>query len=167
MVNFSIRSFRELFRLLKQKSLKEIFLGHKVVLGKAEQKLLQWIKGHPGRFRRQGGRAGRFVKLNLLHKGAGTVYLLPNKLTGHKAESLLLFEPEVKIQPGPDLYVYLSTKTAVRDSLGKIYNLGLLKGTAGGQSYVIRKNIRELQKYKSAVIYCKKFKVLFTYALLK
>ena len=161
MVKISLTTFRDLIEVLKQKTLKEIFLGKKVSLSRDEQVLLAEIKNNPKWFVKAGGREGNFIKKDIVHKGRGTVYLLPGK---HKNQSILLFDDEVKIQPGPDLYVYLSTKNNAK---ADILNLGLLKGTKGGQSYKIKKPINQLQKYKYALIYCKKFEVLFTYAPLR
>src|SRR3989344_8149951 len=159
MAEVSWKNIKELLLLLKEKSLKEIFLGNKVKLNNKEEKLLQWIKKNPLSLKKAGGRKGYFIRLGLIHKGNGNVYLLPNKLGNSDQESILLFDSKVKIQSGPDLYVYLSAEQKVKDKIGKILNLGLLKGTKGGQSYVIKQNINSLDKYQSVVVYCKKFKV--------
>lgn len=159
MVKISFITFRDLIDILKQKSLQEIFFGKKVFLSPTEKKLLLKIKKNPLWFAQASGRKGKFIKKDLLHKGKGTVYLLP---TGNK-ESILLFDEKTIIQSGPDLYVYLSTTTKNTD----ILNLGLLKGTQGGQVYKIKKSMNELSKYNYVLIYCKKFEVLFTYAALK
>lgn len=160
MAKISLIIFRDLIEVLKQKSLKEIFLGKKVSLSLDEQALLAKIKQNPEWFVKAGGRKGNFMKKDIIHKGKGTVYLLSSGRT----ESILLFDDEVKIQSGPDLYMYPSTKNNAK---ADILNLGLLKGTKGGQSYRIKKPINQLQKYKYALIYCKKFEVLFTYAPLR
>ena len=150
---------KDLILIIKTKSLKEIFLGNKVELNEEDTKLLGWVRKNPEEFVKIGGRQGEFVKRDIIHKGFGKVYLLPK---GEK--SLLLFDSNVKIQPGPDLWVYLQTG---ENAEGEILDLGLLKGTKGGQAYLVDKKIDDLKKYKSAVIYCKKFKILFTYANLK
>lgn len=167
MAKFSLSPtfIKEVFQLFRQKSLKEIFFGKKVELNKKERDLLTWIKSNPDEFKKLGGRKGTFIKIGIAHKGQGVVYLLPNKLGNMKAESVLLFDVDVKIQPGPDLYVYLSTKKG--KELGEILDLGLLRGTKGGQSYIINKSITQLQRYQSVAIYCKKFEVMFTFALLE
>ena len=57
---------------------------------------------------------------------------------------------------GPDLKVYLS-----EDINAKSYvSLGELKGNIGNQNYEIPKNT-DLSKYKYALIWCEKFRVLF------
>ncbi len=160
MVKISLSTFKDLFEVLRQKSLKEIFLGKNVSLTRKESALLIKIKNNPQWFAKVGGRKGNFIKKDIIHKGKGTIYLLSND----RKESILLFDEKVKIQSGPDLYVYLSTKNMTK---ADILNLGLLKGTKGGQSYGIKKPIDQLRKYKFVLIYCKKFDVLFTYARLR
>ena len=164
MAKFSLspKFLKEVFQIFKRKSLKEIFFGNKVSYNKKEREIIDWINNNPEKFNKV-GRKGSFIKKDIIHKGQGFVYLLPYK----KNKSILLFDDQVKIQSGPDLYVYLSTKKDLRKGLGKIINLGLLKGTKGGQSYIINNKIKDLDKYKSAVIYCKKFEELFTFATLK
>ena len=160
MAKITLNTFKDLIDVLKQKSLKEIFWGQEVSLQKKDQILLAKVKKNQKWFTKTGGRKGDFIKKDLIHKGRGTVYLLP----GEKKGSILLFDNNVKIQSGPDLYVYLSTKNTVK---ANVLDLGLLKGTKGGQSYRIKKPISRLQKYNYVLIYCKKFEVLFTYAPLR
>ncbi len=160
MVRISLTTFRDIIEILRQKSLKEIFFGEKVFLRRKEQVLLARIKNDQKWFVKSSGRKGDFIKKDLIHKGSGEVYLLPEERKG----SILLFDNKVKIRSGPDLYVYLSTKNSAK---ADILNLGLLKGTKGGQSYHIQKPISQLQKYSYALIYCKKFDVLFTSAHLR
>ncbi len=130
-----------------------------------EETILRWLKENSKEFRKSGGRQGTLVRIDPIHKGVGTVYFLPNKLGDDKTESLILFDRDTKITPGPDLWVYLSTSENVkRSGLGEYLQLILLKGTKGGQAYMVNKPITELQKYKSVVVWCKQFEVLFTYA---
>ena len=153
--------------LFRERSLKEIFFGKKVGFTAQEEKTLRWVKENGTEFKKSGGRQGIFVKIDPIHKGVGSVYLLPNKLGNDKTGSLILFDEDIKITPGPDLWIYLSTSEDVkRNGLGKNLQLILLKGTKGGQTYVVNKPIAELQKYKSVVVWCKQFEVLFTYAVL-
>ena len=163
MVKISLATLKDLFEILKTKSFKEIFFGKKVALRPQERKLLEWIKHNPQEFVKIGGRKGHIVKKDIVHKGRGTVYLLPHKDDNPK-HSILLFGNQVNIQSGPDLYVYLAT---TKKGSGKILNLGLLKGTKGGQSYIIKEPIEKLSGYNSVVVYCKKFEVQFTYAALR
>jgi len=120
----------------------------------------------PQEFKARGGRRGSFITVNLAHQGTGTVYLVPSTSDNASNQSQLLFADDVAVIPGPDLYVYLSSKVNARQGLGEYINLGLLKGTKGGQSYLINQPIEQLDKYQSAVIYCKQFAVLFTFAQL-
>ena len=60
-----------------------------------------------------------------------------------------------------------AAKIMKKKGSGKILNLGLLKGTKGGQSYIIKEPIEKLSGYNSVVVYCKKFEVQFTYAALR
>ncbi|HLD80335.1 MAG TPA: DM13 domain-containing protein [Candidatus Nanoarchaeia archaeon] len=160
MVKITLNTFRDLIEVLKQKSLKDIFFGKEVSLSRKEQQLLDQIKKDPNWFGKIGGRKGNFIKKDLIHKGTGAIYLLPR---GRK-RSILLFDNNIEIQSGPDLYVYLSTNDSAH---ADILSLGLLKGTKGGQSYYIQKPMNMLQRYKYVLIHCKKFDVLFTYAPLR
>jgi hypothetical protein len=63
---------------------------------------------------------------------------------------------------GPDLYVYLSTDKSASDFV----NLGRLKGNVGDQNYEIPDET-DLSKYKTALIWCQAFSVLFGSAELK
>lgn len=151
--------------LFRERSLKEILFGKHVALSREEQNVLQWIRGNPGAFKAAGGRTGQFVKVDLVHKGIGTVYMLPNRLGDEKRESVVLFDEDTKIIPGPDLWLYLSSNENVKkDGLGEYLQLVLIKGNKGGQAYMIKKPMSELGIYKSVVIWCKQFSVLFTFA---
>ncbi len=64
---------------------------------------------------------------------------------------------------GPDLRVYLSEIPASddgRDYGERFVDLGPLKGNRGNQNYVIPKGV-DLSKYKSAVVWCRRFTVGF------
>lgn len=166
-ISLSAKFIKETFMLFRERSLKEIFFGKKAELTVKEEMILQRLKENSEEFRKSGGRQGTFVKIDPIHKGVGGVYLLPNKLGNDKNESLILFDKDTKITPGPDLWIYLSTSEDVNGSgLGEYLKLTLLKGTKGGQTYIVNKPILELEKYKSVVVWCKQFEVLFTYAVL-
>jgi hypothetical protein len=153
--------------LFKEKSLREIFLGTKVSHTQEEHELAQRVESNFIQYRQMGSRKGDWGKVDPIHKGSGTVYLLPNLLGDQKSESLLLFPEHTKITQGPDLYVYLSPSDNPKEDYGEYLDLGLLKGNIGGQSYVIPQSIQELDKYKTVIIDCKQFSVLFTYAALE
>lgn len=166
-ISLSAKFIKETLMLFRERSLKEIFFGKKVELTAKEETILQQLKANSEEFRKSGGRQGTFVKIDPIHKGVGRVYLLPNKLGNDKTESLVLFDRDTKITAGPDLWIYLSTSEDVkRSGLGEYVQLTLLKGTKGGQTYIVNKPILELERYKSVVVWCKQFAVLFTYAVL-
>lgn len=107
---------------------------------------------------------GNFVDADFFHKGRGQAYILEYP-DGRK---ILRFENFETIN-GPDLYVYLSktgSPTGDLKSLGDFIDLGRLKGNIGDQNYELPKNIL-IDEYQNAVIWCKKFGVLFPYAVLK
>ncbi|MBI3337299.1 MAG: DM13 domain-containing protein [Candidatus Staskawiczbacteria bacterium] len=166
-ISFSHKFIKEVITLFRKKSLKEIFFGKKVDLIAREDEVIYWLKEHDEEFRKSGGRKGAFVKIDPIHKGIGMAYLLPNKLGNDKTESLILFDGDTNITVGPDLWVYLSVNEDIKkNGLGEHLRLMLLKGNQGGQTYMVNKSLAELQKYKSVVVWCKQFEVLFTYATL-
>ena len=152
--------FRDLKEILKEKSLKEIFFGKKVSLSNINKRLLKNLK-IKSYFKKLNGRKGNFKRYDFLHRGRGTAYLV--KDPKNSKGSILLLAEDLKIQPGPDLYVYLSKDKKKNKG---ILDLGLLKGTKGGQSYSIKKSIVKLKDYKSVIIHCKKFDVYFSHATL-
>jgi len=167
-LNITPAFLKDSLKLLREKGLKETVFGNTVKLEASEQELLEWIEKNPSEFKKLGGRKGNFIKIDLVHKGSGLVYLLENTLGDRAHESVVIFDNNIVIQPGPDLYIYLSTEANIKDNgLGEYLDLGLIKGTKGGQLYTIEKPVKTLQKYRSAVIYCKQFSVLFTFATLE
>lgn len=104
---------------------------------------------------------GSFVGVDLVHKGSGTARIVDQD--GKRYLRLENFE----VTNGPDLYVYLSeskTPGGTLKSLDKYISLGLLKGSAGNQTYEIPESF---QGYDTAVIWCQKFGVLFSYAVME
>lgn len=153
--------------LFWKKSFKEMLFGRRVILAETEKKALEWIHKHPDQYKEMGGRRGTFVKLDPIHKGLGTVYLLPNITESKNTQTLLIFSEDTKITNGPDLWVYLSKNIDIKkEGLGEYLDLGLIKGNKGGQLYIIEKDIAALREYRSAIIWCKQFSVLFTFATL-
>lgn len=156
---------KDSIKLLRERGLKETLFGKNVALSIQEKELLSRIKNNEQKFFSEDGRRGQFLKIDLVHKGSGYVYLMPNRMGDASKESVVFFDEDVAIQPGPDLYLYLSTNVNIKnDGLGEYLDLGLIKGTKGGQAYIITQPIAALTHYKSVVIYCKQFSVLFTYA---
>lgn len=104
---------------------------------------------------------GTFGEVDFIHKGSGTARLL--EVDGKRILRLENFN----VVSGPDLYVYLSeSKTPTGDikSLDKYISLGRLKGTSGNQNYEIPEPFRG---YDTAVIWCQRYGVLFTYAVME
>lgn len=170
MARFSLspQFIKEVWQVFRRKPLKEILFGKRVEFEMNEKKLVEMVEQDFSKFQAEGARKGQWVKISLPHQGSGLVYLLPNQLGNKDQESLVVFTHDTKIVPGPDLWVYLSTNADVKkDGLGEIIDLGLLKGSRGGQTYVVAKPIQDLKRFKSAVIYCKQFEELFTFADLK
>lgn len=60
---------------------------------------------------------------------------------------------------GPDLRIYLSSDLSARD----IVDLGPIRATKGNVNYAIPAGT-DLSKYKNAMIWCRAFSVLFSYA---
>ena len=105
--------------------------------------------------------SGTFFEVDLIHRGSGTAKLL--EVNGKR----ILRLEDFNVTSGPDLYVYLSeSKTPTGDikSLDKYINLGLLKGTSGNQNYEIPEPFRG---YDTVVIWCQRYGVLFTYAVMQ
>jgi hypothetical protein len=104
---------------------------------------------------------GQFGAVDAVHKGSGTARILEQG--GKRFLRLENFE----VTNGPDLFVYLSESTTPANSLqslDKYISLGALKGNAGNQTYEIPESFRG---YDTAVIWCERFGVLFTYAVMK
>ena len=104
---------------------------------------------------------GQFVEVDAIHKGSGTARVIEQN-----SKQYLRFE-NFNVTNGPDLYVYLSeSKTPGRnlESLGRYADLGRLKGNVGDQNYEIPEGF---EGYDTAVIWCKQFGVLFSYAAMK
>ncbi|MEM9302644.1 MAG: DM13 domain-containing protein [Pseudomonadota bacterium] len=108
--------------------------------------------------------AGSFVDADAVHKGSGTaaVYELVD------GSRVLRFE-DFRVTNGPALVVLLSkaespaTADAVIDA--GFVSLGKLKGNVGNQNYTIPADL-DLAQYRSAVIWCELFDVLFSQAAL-
>ena len=164
-ISFSPKFLKEVIMLFKERGFKDVVLGKRALLSDKEKSVLGWIKDNPSKFKAVHGRSGEFSKVDIVHKGSGRVYLLSNKLGNENNESLILFDDDVRITRGPDLWVYLSTSQNIKkEGLGDYLKIELVKGDKGGQSYIVQKPILELEKYKSVVIWCKQFSVLFTFA---
>ncbi|MFA1548895.1 DM13 domain-containing protein [Actinomadura chokoriensis] len=99
---------------------------------------------------------GRFVSHD--HDTSGTARTI--RLAG--GGQVLRLE-DLRTSEGPDVRVYLSTRSAgaVRQGLGKgAVELGKLKGNLGDQNYAVPADT-DTSGFRSAVIWCKRFSVSF------
>ena len=109
-------------------------------------------------------RSGQFTAIDGLHRGDGTatVYRQPD------GTFVLRLDP-FKVTNGPDLYVYLSAEPAPTDGAqlrqAGALEVARLKGNVGSQNYALPTNI-DLSQFRSVVIYCKQFNVVFSTAAL-
>ena len=75
-------------------------------------------------------------------------------------KKILRFE-DLKTINGPDLRIYLSADLNIADAL----DLGPIRATQGNVNYELPENT-DIAKYKNALIWCRAFGVLFSYAQL-
>ena len=107
--------------------------------------------------------AGRFGVVDGIHKGEGaaTLVRLPD------GQTVLRLEDDFRVTNGPDLYVYLSGSAAPRTS-AELHGTGAfevtqLKSNMGGQNYVLPDDL-DLTRFRSVVIYCRRFTTVFSTA---
>lgn len=108
---------------------------------------------------------GELVRVDAIHYGKGTVQILKTS----SGENIVRFN-DVEIGNGPDLFVYVSDSTEPTNeiaSLGNYTNLGKLKGNIGSQNYVLPSSAELGFEPHSIIVWCKRFEVLFTYAVMK
>jgi len=103
---------------------------------------------------------GQLQRVDDLHRGAGPVSLV--ELDG---KTFLRFE-NVAIQNGPDLHVYLARGMGGAYDGNRDLYLGALKATNGSFNYELPAGT-PLGDYKSVVVWCRAFTVLFTWADLR
>ena len=105
-------------------------------------------------------RQGRFSDADRAHKGQGLAEVLQTA-----DGTYLLRLSDFQVTNGPDLKVWLVTAdnpTASRDvSASEWLSLGPLKGNIGDQIYPIPADA-EIDRYRSVVIWCEQFSVLFS-----
>ena len=106
---------------------------------------------------------GQFVDGDIFHKGSGTATIL-QAADGSYVLRLTEFTSSV----GPDLRVLLSPTAAPASHarLGEYFEIGKLKGNIGDQEYNLPDDF-DPTAYKSVVIYCQPFRVIFATATLK
>ena len=86
---------------------------------------------------------------------------IANEISLEDGRKFIRFE-NFNVTNGPNLYVYLATDKSASDFV----DLGVLKANIGNQNYEIPDGT-DLAKYKTVVIWCKAFSVLFGSADLK
>lgn len=105
-------------------------------------------------------RSGSFAGADNFHQGSGTatIFELPDG-------SRVLRLEEFMVTNGPDLHVLLATGAAVsgQADLGEYIDLGPLKGNIGNQNYEIPLDL-DLGPYRTVVVYCVPFHVVFATA---
>ncbi|MCO6383748.1 MAG: DM13 domain-containing protein [Vannielia sp.] len=103
---------------------------------------------------------GRFRDADAAHRGTGTARLV--SLPGGRIEVQLT---EFEVTNGPDLELWLSDapdpQSAADVTSGQWVSLGLLKGNIGDQSYALPPSIKP-EAYRSVVVWCEQFGVLFS-----
>jgi hypothetical protein len=104
--------------------------------------------------------AGQLQRVDDLHRGAGPVSVV--ELDG---KTFLRFE-NVAIQNGPDLHVYLARGVGGAYDGSRDLYLGALKATNGSFNYELPAGVSVVD-YKSVVVWCRAFTVLFTWADLR
>ena len=76
-------------------------------------------------------------------------------------DKILRFEDFETIN-GPDLRIYLSNELGIDDAV----ELSKIKATKGNVNYNVPSNV-DTKKYNKVLVWCKQFRVLFSYAELK
>jgi hypothetical protein len=106
---------------------------------------------------------GTFAGADEFHKGEGTATVY------RVGQDLILRFEAFKVTNGPDLHVILAKHAAPRsraDVTAGYLELGKLKGNIGNQNYSLPREV-SLAEYRTVVIYCKPFHVVFAAAPLK
>lgn len=108
--------------------------------------------------------SGTFKDADAVHQGSGTAAMLQTAGGAH-----ILRFTDFKVTNGPDLVVYLVKAADIEtsdDVTGSEWVLlGRLKGNIGDQNYSVASDV-DVSQYKSAVIWCEQFGVLFASATL-
>ena len=105
-------------------------------------------------------RLGRGEFRSLAHDASGSALLI--EVCGTR---YLRFE-DLNVDNGPDLKVYLSPEPSTSEEGtfdDRIVSLGDLKGNVGDQNYEIPRDV-DLDRFRSAVVWCERFGVGFAVA---
>lgn len=103
---------------------------------------------------------GELQRVDDVHKGTGPVVIVDEG-----GKRFVRFE-SVSIQNGPDLQVYLGRGSSGAYDGSNDLHLGALKATNGTFTYELPAGTR-LEDYRSIVVWCRAFFVLFTWADLR
>ncbi len=107
--------------------------------------------------------AGRFGVVDGIHKGEGSASIVRSA----DGQWVLRLDDDFRVTNGPDLYVYLSGAIAPRSSdelhSAGAFEVAQLKGNVGGQNYALPADL-DLSKFRSVVIYCRRFTTVFSTA---
>jgi hypothetical protein len=105
---------------------------------------------------------GQFRDADSSHRGSGTATIYELE----EGSRILRFE-DFEVTNGPDLHVYLvpADNTADEVSVEGYVDLGELKGNIGDQNYEIPPDT-DISEFKSVVIWCEPFAVVFSVASL-
>ncbi len=104
--------------------------------------------------------AGTWIEIDPVHRaeGSATIYQV--------GEQRVLRLDDFRVTNGPDLHVILAKNvpTGILDGIGEDYiDLGALKGNVGSQNYDIPADVN-LSEFRSVVIYCVPYHVVFSSA---
>jgi hypothetical protein len=109
--------------------------------------------------------SGSFGVIDGIHRGQGSANVL--RLTDG---SQVLRLEDFMVTNGPDLYVYFSPHPAPRSSAelheGGAFEVAPLKGNVGDQNYPLPAELN-VEHFASAVVYCRRFAVVFSTAELR
>lgn len=109
-------------------------------------------------------RIGQFNTIDQQHWANGRVAIFRT----NEGALVLAFAEEFSAADGPDLYVVLSADPTPRNAgdLGDYIELNPLEKTSGAQVFIIPETV-DPTTVRSVVIYCKRFRVLFSVASLR
>ncbi len=100
---------------------------------------------------------GSLGYVDSLHNGTGTVLIV------RTGDAVTVRFDNVAVTNAPDIHVYLSRETGGKWSEATSLYLGALKATNGSFNYTVPPDA-DVSLYKSAVVWCRQFSVLITWA---
>ncbi|MGE0230054.1 MAG: DM13 domain-containing protein [Dehalococcoidia bacterium] len=102
--------------------------------------------------------SGQLEGTDSFHFGSGDVLLV----RGPEGELILRFE-DYEVRNGPDLFIYLSPDPAGDPEASGALNLGGIRATKGNVNYEVPTDT-DVSAFRSAVIWCRSFDVVFAIA---